>query len=90
MDADKLATLQIHIDAISALLYEETDPEQVQTLEGIEQAIRGHLLETVGPQLANFLSKRCPLDLLEKRPECMYRKGFIDTLNILLLFSTSS
>ncbi len=58
MDADKLATLQIHIDAISALLYEETDPEQVQTLEGIEQAIRGHLLETVGPQMANFLSKR--------------------------------
>ena len=58
MDAEKLAKVQAHATAIAALLYEETDPEQVKTLEGIEQAIRGHLLETVGPQMADFLSKR--------------------------------
>ncbi len=58
MDADKLAKVQAHATAIAALLYEETDPEQVKTLEGMEQAIRGHLLETVGPQMADFLSKR--------------------------------
>ena len=58
MDADKLAKVQSHVNAIAASLYEETDVEQVQTLEGIEQAIRGHLLETVGPQMADFLSKR--------------------------------
>lgn len=58
MDAEKLAKLQAHATAIAALLYEETDPEQVKTLEGIEQAIRGHFLETIGPQMADFLSKR--------------------------------
>jgi hypothetical protein len=36
------------------LLYEETDPEAVKTLEGIETAVRGHLLEHVGPQIGNF------------------------------------
>lgn len=38
------------------MLYEETDPEQVKTLAGIEEAVRGHLLEQVNPEIANFLS----------------------------------
>lgn len=40
---------------LAALLYEETAPEQVKTLAGIEEAIRGHLLERVGPEVGNFL-----------------------------------
>jgi hypothetical protein len=36
MDAAKKAELQAHARAIAALLYEEADAEQVQTLEGIE------------------------------------------------------
>lgn len=32
MDADKKAQIQAHARAIAALLYEETDPEQVKTL----------------------------------------------------------
>jgi hypothetical protein len=55
MDADKKAQIQAHARAIAALLYEETDPEQVQTLAGIEQAIRGHVLEHVSPEIGNFL-----------------------------------
>jgi hypothetical protein len=38
------------------MLYEETDPNEVKTLEGIEKAVRGHMLETVEPELGHFLS----------------------------------
>lgn len=43
MDANKKAQIQAHARAIAALLYEETDPEQVKTLAGIEEAVREHL-----------------------------------------------
>jgi len=35
MDADKKAQIQAHARAIAALLYEETDPQQVKTLAWI-------------------------------------------------------
>ncbi|MFM7423504.1 MAG: hypothetical protein ACKO7W_00625, partial [Elainella sp.] len=38
MDADKQAQIQAHVQALAALLYAETDPEQLKTLEGIEAA----------------------------------------------------
>lgn len=68
MDADKKAPIQAHARAIAALLYEETAPEQVKTLAGIEQAVRGHLLEHVSPENGDFLSKLAvaqPLDANE-------------------------
>lgn len=55
MDAEKKAQIQAHARALAALLYEETDPEQVKTLAGIEAAVRGHLLEHVSPEVGNFL-----------------------------------
>ena len=58
MNSEKKAQLQAHARAIAALLYEETDPEQVKTLAGIEETIRDHLLEYVGPEIGIFLSKR--------------------------------
>ena len=58
MDSEKKAQLQAHARAIAALLYEETDPEQVKTLAGIEETVRDHLLEYVGPEIGIFLSKR--------------------------------
>jgi hypothetical protein len=54
MDASKEARLKALTEEIAALLYEETDPEAVKTLEGIETAVLGHLLEHVGPQIGNF------------------------------------
>lgn len=54
MDANKKAQIQAHARAIAALLYEETDPEQVKTLAGIEEAVREHLLEHVSPELGFF------------------------------------
>lgn len=58
MDADKLQQIQAHARAIAALLYDETAPEQLTTLEGIEAAVRGHILEQVSPEIGNFLSQR--------------------------------
>ena len=58
MDAAKEARLQALTEELAGLLYAETDPEAVKTLEGIETAVRGHLLERVGPSLGSFISQR--------------------------------
>lgn len=55
MDAAKEARFKALTEELAELLYSETDPEQVKTLAGIEEAIRGHLLERVGPELGVFL-----------------------------------
>lgn len=71
MDASKEARLKVLTEEIAALLYEETDPEAVKTLEGIETAVRGHLLERVGPEIGNFLSARAAarrVDGIEQSP----------------------
>jgi hypothetical protein len=57
MDAEKLQQIQEHARAIAALLYEETAPEQLTTLEGIESAVRSHILEHVSPEIGQFLSQ---------------------------------
>ena len=56
MDTDKLQQIQAHARAIAALLYDETAPEQLTTLEGIEAAVRGQILEHVSPEIGHFLS----------------------------------
>lgn len=56
MDAAKETQIKAHALALAELLYEETDPEQVKTLEGIETAVRAHFLKHVGPEIGNFLS----------------------------------
>ncbi len=58
MDGDKLQQIQAHARAIAALLYNETAAEQMTTLEGIEGAIREHILEYVSPENGHFLSQR--------------------------------
>lgn len=58
MDADKQAQIQAHVQALAALLYDETDPEHLKTLEGIEATVRSHILEQVSPEIGNFLSQR--------------------------------
>ncbi|MEO0846121.1 MAG: hypothetical protein AAFY50_06800 [Cyanobacteria bacterium J06648_1] len=54
MEAERLKQIKVHAQAIAKLLYEETDPEQVKTLEGIEQAVRKHLVDYVNPEVANL------------------------------------
>lgn len=58
MDADKLQQIQAHARAIAALVYDETAPEQLTTLEGIETTVRSHILEHVSPEIGHFLSQR--------------------------------
>ncbi len=58
MDSSKEAQITAHALALAALLYEETEPEKLKTLGGIEEAIREHMQERVNPAVANFLSQQ--------------------------------
>jgi hypothetical protein len=51
MDMEKQAQIKAYARAMAALLYEETDPEKIQTLEGIEEAVRDHILEHMSPEI---------------------------------------
>lgn len=55
MTPEDQAQLQHSIDTIAQILYRNTPAEQLQTLEGIEQAIRQQTQEWVLPQLGVFL-----------------------------------
>ncbi|KPQ31329.1 MAG: hypothetical protein HLUCCA11_23945 [Phormidesmis priestleyi Ana] len=58
MDTDKQAKIKAYAREIAALLYEESDPEQLNTLAGIERVVRSHILEQVSPEIGLFLSKQ--------------------------------
>ncbi|UIE37002.1 ISKra4 family transposase [Leptodesmis sichuanensis] len=54
MTPEDQAQLQQCVDTIASILYRNTPAEQLQTLEGIEQAIRTHAQQSVLPQLGVF------------------------------------
>jgi hypothetical protein len=56
MNFEKAQLIQHHAEAIAALLYEDTSPEQVKTLESLEKTVREKVLEHVSPAIAIFLS----------------------------------
>jgi len=56
---------QVHLEAIAQILYDESDPEAMKTLEGIELTIREQIQAHVSPGLGRFLSER----LAAPRPE---------------------
>ena len=58
MDTDKQAQIKAHARAIAALLYEDSDPEHLQTLAGIETVVRSQILDQVSPEIGLFLSKQ--------------------------------
>lgn len=58
MDSQKKALLAEHLEAIATLLYEETKPEQVESLAKIESTIREQTLKYITPQLGIFLSNK--------------------------------
>lgn len=47
-----------HLQAIAQILYEDSDPATMQTLEGIEMILRQQIQTHVSPELGNFLAKR--------------------------------
>lgn len=58
MTPEKEKELAQHLEAIAALLYEETEPEQVESLAKIEATVREKTLQYITPQLGIFLSEK--------------------------------
>jgi hypothetical protein len=58
MTPEQEQALQEHVQAIAKILYEDTPPEQLKTLGGIEQAVREQLQKHVMPVVGVFLSQR--------------------------------
>ncbi len=58
MTPEKAEALKAHLQAIAALLYEETLPEHLNTLEEIEKTVRQKILKHVSPEIGVFLSEQ--------------------------------
>ncbi len=58
MTPEKTEALKAHLQAIAAILYEETPPEKLNTLEEIEQTVRQKVLKHVSPEIGVFLFKQ--------------------------------
>jgi predicted O-methyltransferase YrrM len=57
MTSEEEQQFQQHIQGIAKILYRHTPPEQLQTLEGIEQAVREQMQRHVMPEVGIFLSR---------------------------------
>ena len=58
MNPEKTEALKAHLQAIAAILYEETPQEKLNTLEEIEQTVRQKVLKQVSPEIGVFLFKQ--------------------------------
>lgn len=65
MTPEKEALLTEHLEAVAALLYEETELEQMESLAAVEATVREQTLKYITPQLGFFLSSA----LQEKQQE---------------------
>ena len=58
MTPEKAKELKGYLQAIAAILYEETPQETLNTLEEIEQTVRQKVLKHVSPEIGVFLFKQ--------------------------------
>ena len=58
MTPEQAHELQQHVQAIAKILYDNTPPEQLKDLAGIEQAVRTQVHAHVTPDIGNFLSQQ--------------------------------
>ena len=63
MTPEKAKELKTYLQAIAAILYEETSPEELNTLEEIEQTVRQKVLKHVSPEIGVFLFKQSQAQL---------------------------
>ncbi|MEG4252923.1 hypothetical protein QUB37_29665 [Microcoleus sp. AT3-A2] len=56
MTPEQQQAIQTHVEAISAILYADCEPESLKTLEDIELAVKERVLTHVTPQIGFFLS----------------------------------
>jgi hypothetical protein len=57
MNPEKQLALQEHIKEIAKILYEDTPPEKLDSLAGIEEAVRNQMQKYVMPFVGVFLSQ---------------------------------
>lgn len=55
MNPEQEQALKAHLQAIAKILYDDSDPDAMQTLEGIEMTVRQKIQEHVSPELGIFL-----------------------------------
>ena len=58
MTPSEKARVQECVQELSEILYRNTPSDKCQSFEDIEKAVRKHLLESVGPEMAFFLSNK--------------------------------
>ena len=58
MTPEKEQVMNQHIQAIAKILYEDTQPEKLTTLAGIEKAVRQQMMTQVMPKIGVFLSNQ--------------------------------
>lgn len=58
MEPEQQQALKAHLQAIAKILYDDSDPDAMQTLEGIEMTVRQKIQAHVSPELGNFLLER--------------------------------
>lgn len=58
MQPEQEQALKAHLQAIAKILYDDSDPDAMQTLEGIEMTLRQKIQAHVSPKLGNFLLER--------------------------------
>lgn len=58
MNPSESSRVQECVRELAEIFYRNTSSDKCQSLEDIEQVVREHLLESVGPDLALFLSNK--------------------------------
>lgn len=58
MTPEEQERLEAAVKEIAAILYKNTSPFELETLEGIEKTVRWQMLEHVSPKIAFFLSNK--------------------------------
>ncbi len=55
MQSEQEQALKAHLQAIAKILYNDSNPDAMQTLEEIEMTVRQKIQAYVSPALGNFL-----------------------------------
>lgn len=58
MKPEQEQALKAHLQAIAKILYDDSDPDTMQTLEGVEMTVRQKIQAYVSPELGIFLLER--------------------------------
>lgn len=75
MTPSEKVRVQECVQELSEILYRNTPSDKCQSFEDIEKAVREHLLESVGPEMAFFLSNKKLKPILEKSEQLKVRLG---------------